>query len=117
MYGQHVGSGRRIKHVDTVLLTRLYVFFVKEIETRRIHVLGVTAKPTGAWTDEQARNLLMDLGERVEQFKFLIRDRYGEFSTMSDEVFTSSGIRITKTPAAIASRELLRRTIRGHTTA
>ena len=65
-----------------------------EIETQRVHILSVTANPTRAWTVHQARNLLMDLGERAGHLKLLIRGRDSEFMS----AFAGNGVRIIKTP-------------------
>jgi putative transposase len=71
---------------------------VIEVSTRHIHVLGVTAHPDGAWTVQQARNLLMGLEGRAAGFRFLIWDRAGQFTEAFDAVLSSAGIEVVKIP-------------------
>ena len=103
-------------HVDTVLLKRLYVLVFIEHGSRRMHLGGVTAHPTGEWTAQQARNLALSLDERFEDIKFLIRDRGSNFTRSFDAVFEATGARILRsavqTPRMNAIRERLAGTLR-----
>jgi putative transposase len=85
-------------HVDTVFLRRIYALIAVEHGSRRAHLAGVTAHPTGAWTTQAARNLMMDLSDRVTTVKFLLRDRDSRFTGTFDAVFTADSIRILTSP-------------------
>ena len=86
-------------HVNcAVTLRRLYCFFVIEVGSRYVHILGVTARPDGPWTTQQVRNLLMDLGDRAAGFRFLVRDRAGQFTASFDAALASAGIQAVKIP-------------------
>jgi hypothetical protein len=84
--------------VDTVLLRRLYVLFFIELDSRRVHLSGITATAVGEWVVQQARNLSLTLAERACPARFLIRDRDTKFTAGFDEVFCSEGIRVLRTP-------------------
>jgi hypothetical protein len=79
-------------------MRRLYVLFALEVGERYLHILGVTAHPDGPWTRQQARNLVMDLGEQVTRFRFLSRDRAGQFTATFDAMPADAGVEVVKIP-------------------
>ena len=81
-----------------VTLQRIYVLFVLEVANRSVHLLGVTTNPDGRWTTQQVRNLVMDLGDRIIEFRFLVRDRAGQFTASFDTVLADAGIRVVRIP-------------------
>ena len=86
-------------HVDcAVTLKRLYCLFAIEAGSRYVHILGITANPDGPWTTQQIRNLMMDLGDHAADFRFLVRDRAGQFTASFDAVLASAGIEAVKIP-------------------
>jgi putative transposase len=84
--------------VDTVFLQRLYVLFVIEVASRRVHVLGGTPHPVGDWVAQQARNLLMVLDDGAGRFRFLVRDRDTKFTAAFDAVLVAEAIQVLTTP-------------------
>ncbi len=96
------------------------MFYVMEVGTRTVHILGVTARPTSAWATQLARNLLADLGERAPGFRYLLSDRDSRYTHAFDAVFTADGIEILKsapqTPRLNAHAERFIRTARAEST-
>jgi transposase InsO family protein len=81
-----------------VTLQRLYCLFVIEVGSRYVHIPGITANPDRPWTTQQIRTILMDLGNRAAGFRFLVRDRAGQFTASFDAALASAGIRAVKIP-------------------
>jgi transposase InsO family protein len=102
--------------VDTVSLRRLYVLFFIELGSRRVWLAGCTRNPSGSWVTQQARNLVIDVGDREQRLRLLIHDRDTKFSAAFDEVFRTERIRVIRTPVrapnANAHAERFVRTLR-----
>ena len=92
------GPSSSVPTVDTVALRRYYVLFVMELNSRVVHLLGVTANPDGAWVTQVARNFVADLEGHARQFRLLLHDRDTKFAPDSDAVMASAGIEALRTP-------------------
>jgi hypothetical protein len=100
-------------HVDcAITLKRIYVFYALEVRNRSVQILGLTTHPDGAWTTQQARNLLMDLDDRATSFRFLVRDRAGQFTASFDAALAGARIDTVQIPPTLSASTLLRRTLR-----
>jgi hypothetical protein len=84
--------------VDTVFLKRLYILFFIELQSRRVHLAGISANPDGARVTQQARNLLIRLDDEGVRARFLIRDRDSKFTHAFDEIFRAEGVRVIRAP-------------------
>jgi putative transposase len=102
-------------HVDTIFLRRPYVLVRHGGDDPARARPGVTAHPDGAWTAQQARNLIMDLGGPISPFRFVIRDRDAKFTSVFDAIFVGEGVTTVKIPAQ-TPRELLCREMGAHRT-
>jgi hypothetical protein len=100
--------------VETGGLTRLYVLFFIEVDRRRVHLAGITAHPTGQWVSQQARNLLMALGDDAGRWRLLSRDRDATFTAAFDSVLAAEDIKVVKIPPRAG--EHVRRTVDTHGT-
>jgi putative transposase len=83
--------------VETAFLQRIYILFFISLATRRVEYVACSANPDGRWITQQARNLVMQLGDE-QPFRLLIHDRDAKFSHTFDEVFRSEGIKVIRTP-------------------
>jgi putative transposase len=81
-----------------VTLQRISVFFVLEVANRSVHLLGAPTDPDGRGTTQQIRNVVMDLGDHVTQFRFLVRDRAGQFAASFGAVLVEVGIQVVWIP-------------------
>ncbi|MEW2488711.1 integrase core domain-containing protein [Streptomyces sp. NPDC048411] len=84
--------------MDTTFCRRLYVLFVMEVETRRVHILDMTAHPNRDWVTRQASHLMVTLEDRVDHFRFFLRDWDGKFSDAFDAVLAGAGVQVLLSP-------------------